>query len=374
MVIRIMKNVKTPIKLILYLAFLMVQIGCGSKGAILYSPETVDKINDYIKETSELVNGGSADKLEVVFHQAGSFQEYAKNINTDRFNYSWCPSSTKDVSCLMDRSFKKLQADGIEMDVQTIPGSDIYKNVYIVHDEIDEADLSKMAKAYLENNSLKQVLSHFIEQKYFRDNPAGKHLFLELKIPKKLLHVNHSPLNSKQKKYIEQIIIEMQEAIESAASDRNESAAIRRHIGFASFNLYALEYAHAFSTQKMQDGYSFNFIAGTNRGFLGYVVNVFFSNAINYLDAELKKKLISHNWLTGIWFDPAGIDGIAKTFNSINKEREEPLSIYISTYKLRRGDYFRLLRKDMIETADGEMIKLENVRGLFFDIQACQEE
>ena len=371
----IMNHLKILLKLLLYQAFIMVPIACSSKGAILYSSRTVDQIDSYIRETGELVNS-SADKLEVVFHQAGSFQEYAKNVNSQDFNYSFCPSSTKDVTDLMDRSFQKLQADGIEIDAQTIPESRDYENVYIVHDEIDESKLSDMAKAYLTNNSLGKVLTHFIERGYFdpqKNSPLGKYLFIELKVPKKRLHLNHSPLNSKQKKYIEQILTEIQTTIKSASKIKNERVAIRRHIGFASFNLYALEYAHTFSSKQLQDGFSFYFIAGTNRGLIGYLANVFFSNELNYLDTELNKQLISHNWLSGIWFDPAGIDGIAKTFNNINKEREKPLSIFISTYKLKREDYYRRLRKDHSGTAAGGSVKLNNVRGLFFDIQVCDD-
>jgi hypothetical protein len=257
----------------------MVPIGCSSKGAILYSSRTVDQIDSYTRETGELVNS-SADKLEVVFHQAGSFQEYAKNVNSQDFNYSFCPSSTKDVTDLMDRSFHELQADGIEIDAQTITGSRNYMNVYIVHDKIDESKLSDMAKAYLANNSLGKVLTHFIEQRYFdpqKNSPSGKYLFIELKVPKKRLYLNHSPLNSKQKEYIEQILTEIQTTIKSVSKIENERVAIRRHIGFASFNLYALEYAHTFSRTQMQEEFSFYFIAGTNRGLIGYLANVFFS-------------------------------------------------------------------------------------------------
>ena len=370
-----MNHLKMVLKLFLFQAFIMVPIGCSSKGAILYSSLTVDQIDSYTRETGELVNS-SADKLEVIFHQAGSFQEYAKNVNSQDFNYSFCPSSTKDVTALMDRSFHELQADGIEIDAQTIPENQNYTNVYIVHDKIDESKLSDMAKAYLANNSLGKVLTHFIEQRYFdpqKNSPLGKYLFIELKVPKKRLYLNHSPLNSKQKEYIEQIITKIQTTIKSVSKIENERVAIRRHIGFASFNLYALEYAHTFSRKQMQEGFSFYFIAGTNRGLIGYLANVFFSHEINYLDTALKKRLISRNWLTGIWFDPAGIDGIAKTFNNINKERGKPLSIFISTYKLKREDYFRRLREDHSDTDAGQSVKLNHVRGLFFDIQVCDD-
>jgi hypothetical protein len=358
----------------LHLLFLLVLVSCSSKGAILYSPDTRDSINSYVTETLELVDS-TADRLEVVFHRAGSFQEYAKNVSDPDFKYDCCPSSVKDVTVLMDRSFNQLGADGIEIDARTVYKSQTKPNVYIVHDKIDEEKLSEMSKAYLENNTLTNVLTHFIQEKYFspqKYGPSGKYIHIELKIPKKHLHLNHSPLNSMQKQYIEQIIDELHDTIESAAGNGNMSAAIRRHIGFASFNLYALEYANSYSIKQLQDGYRFYFIAGTNRGFIGYLANFFFSKEINYLDANLTQRLISHEWLSGIWFDPAGINRIAETFNEINSQRESPLFLYISTYNLKRQCFFNKLRRDAAKTATDPPVKLENVRGLIFDIRVCE--
>ena len=370
----IMKDLKYFLHMMSRLLILVVLVGCSYKGAILYSPDTRDDIDGYITETLDLVNS-TGNRLEVVFHRAGSTQEYAKNVNEHDFKYDRSSSSGKDVTVLMDRSFNQLEADGIEIDAQTIYGSQTYKNVYIVHDKIDEKNLSKVSETYLENNTLTKVLGHFIQKKYFdpqKFGPLGKYLFIELKIPKKRFHINHSPLNSMQKQYIEQIIDELHYTIESAAGNSNRSAAIRRHIGFASFNLYALEYANRYSMKQQQDGYRFHFIAGTNRGLIGYLANVFFSTAINYLDDNLKQRVKSHIWLTGIWFDPAGINRIAKTFNEINSQRKPPLSLSISTYNLKRRSFFNKLRKDAARTASDPPIKLENVRGLIFDIQVWE--
>jgi hypothetical protein len=349
--------------------------GCGSKGAVLYDQNTKSEIQDYISETIQLVDT-AGDSLEVVFHRAGSFQEYAKNVNGEKFKYGSGCTAVKDVAVLMDRSFTELAADGIEIDARTVPLDNNYPSVYIVHDSIEGSDLSEEAKTYLSNNTLTRVLTHFIENEYFKsqnDSPAGKYLFIELKISKKNLHLNHSPLNQGQKQYIEQIIRELQETIESAASAAAMGAAVRRHIGFASFNLYALEYAHEFALSNNQSGYGYNFIAGTNRGLLGYFANIFGSREINYLNAQLTQRLISHDWLTGIWFDPAGINHLAETFNEINRQRESPLFFYVSTYKLKRDLYIKRLRKGVAVDDTGQPVKLKNVRGLIFDIQACKK-
>jgi hypothetical protein len=369
-----MDDLKYFFKILISLVLGTVFISCGSKGAILYDQNTNSEINEYISETLELVDT-SADSLEVVFHRAGSFQEYAKSVHVENFKYGSGCRAVKDVAVLMDRSFNELASDGIEIDAQTVPASRDYTNVYIVHDKIDASNLSDKAKTYLANNTLTKVLIHFIENEYFKSqngSPAGKYLFIELKIPKRHLHVNHSSLTQDQKQYIEQIIGELQQTIESEAGTGAMGAAVRRHIGFASFNLYALEYANKFAQSNSQSGYLFNFIAGTNRGLLGYLANIFGSREINYLNAKLTQRLISHDWLTGIWFDPAGINHIAATFNEINRHREPPLLLYISTYNLKRNSYLKRLRRDIAVDDDGQPIKLENVRGLIFDIQAWE--
>jgi hypothetical protein len=367
-----MEDLNYYFRVLVSLAIGTVLISCGSKGAILYDHNTTSEIRDYIVETHELVDI-SPDGLEVVFHRAGSFQEYAKNVNAKDFQYGTGGKSSRDVFELMDRSYSELAADGIEIDAQTVPANSNYPNVYIVHDRIDDANLSKAAKTYLANNSLAEVLTHFIQNEYFKpqkDNPDGNYLFIELKIPKKNLHLNHSPLNRSQKQYIEQIIGELQQTIESEAGTGDMSASIRQHIGFASFNLYALEYAHQFANSSQQQDYSFYFIAGTNRGLIGYLAAVFGSREINYLNAVLTQMLIQHDWLTGIWFDPAGINHMAATFNEINRQRQSPLGLYISTYKLKRQRFFERLNKGMARDENDNPVKLKHVRGLIFDIQA----
>jgi hypothetical protein len=350
-------------------------ISCGSKGAILDDQNTESEIQGYIADTRPWVET-VGDRLDVIFHRAGSFQEYAKNVNGENFKYGSGCGAVKDVTALMDRSFKELAGDGIEIDAQTVPANNGLPNVYIVHDRIKASDLSAEAQTYLSKNTLAKVLTHFIENKYYNpqnNSPAGKYLFIELKISKKKWHLNHSPLNQAQKQYIEQIIKELQETIESATSTLAMGAAVRQQIGFASFNLYALEYANQLALGKNQSGYAYNFIVGTNHGFIGYLASIFGSREINYLDAQLNQRLKKSNSLTGIWFDPAGINRMADTFNGINRQRESPLFLYISTYKLKRESYLKRLKKGVAADDSGQTVRLKNVRGLIFDIQTCRK-
>ncbi len=357
------------------MAGMIVFNGCGSKGAIKHDQHPPTEIDRYISETRKLVNF-SEEKVEVVFHRAGSYQEYAKNVNQKKFKYGDGRTDVKDVAVLMDRSFGENGGNGIEIDARTVPGSSEYPNVYIVHDEIDDGELSAQAKAYLKKNTLTEVLIHFIRNHFLgqrADSPSGKYLFIELKIPKPYWHLNHSPLTPKQQQYIEIIIWKLRETIESEIGSGVAGESVRRHIGFASFNLFALEYAHEIALRNDQSGFQYNFIAATNRGLLGYLANTVGSREINYLNSELTRKIVSHTWLTGIWFDPAGINRIAETFNGINDQRKSPLDLYISTYKLKRESYLKRLRKGMATDDNGKAVKLNNVRGLIFDIQAWKE-
>ena len=122
-------------------------------------------MKEYDVETSAFVEPVAA-KRQYILHRGGSFQEYAKNINDSSFNYGDEGDRTKDVSTLMDWSFKTLGADGIEIDVQSVPESKRYKSVYVVHDKIKgELRLPDPAKRYLDNNSLNQVIDHYIQEK-----------------------------------------------------------------------------------------------------------------------------------------------------------------------------------------------------------------
>ncbi len=155
----------------------------------------------------------------------------------------------------------------------------------------------------------------------------------------------------------------------------DKQPAIRKHIAFVSFNLFALKETHNRIGGK---GHRFFFIAGSNRGMLGQLASLFGSKAINYLNPKMIERLEKSGWLTGIWFDPIGISRIATTFNGINRIRNRKkhlrLEYHISTYKLNREKYLRSLQKGMNEGKAGEVEKLKNVTGLIFDIMRFKDK
>jgi hypothetical protein len=355
---------------VIYILFasLLVMYGCASSGAIICCQNVNNVMDDYDRSTRELVKP-SSEKMLYVLHRAGSINEYAKNINDPDFSYGANENKIKDVSELMDRSFNDLKAEGIEIDAQTITKGE-YQGVYIVHDKIDEDKLSDAGKMYLLNNNLQQVVSHFIEKRYFDEElyrPHGKFLYIELKLPKKLFHLNHSPLNKDEQKYIKETISEIEKSIEEHIEYPQKRSSIRQHIAFVSFNIFALEKAHEIIGNK--DSYKIYFILTNNRGLLGQLASVFASRQINYLTSKLENKLKSFEWLTGIWFAPVGVRHIAETFNGINEHRNNKLNYYISTYQSNRENYLNRLIKSITINERMEIEKLENVRGLIFDIE-----
>ena len=86
-----------------------VFIGCGSKGAILYDQKPKSEIRGYIAETLQWVDT-AGDSLEVVFHRAGSFQEYANEFalsnNQSGYAYNFIAGTNRglifDIQVLKD--------------------------------------------------------------------------------------------------------------------------------------------------------------------------------------------------------------------------------------------------------------------------------
>ena len=370
------KPTKRVFGLLSTLAFLIITSNCSTRGTILYSTNTMKVMKDYDVATNAFVEPTAA-KRQYILHRGGSYQEYAKNINDSSFNYGDDGDRTKDVSTLMDWSFRTLGADGIEIDVQIVPESKRYKSVYVVHDKIkDELLLPDPAKRYLDNNSLNQVIDHYIHEGFFDSEtygPHGKYIYIELKVPKNFFQLNHSPLNDNERAYIQKTVSSLNQAIESRIELRDKQPAIRKHIAFVSFNLFALKETHNLIGGK---GHRFFFIAGSNRGMLGQLASLFGSKAINYLNPKMIERLEKSGWLTGIWFDPFGIRRIAKTFNGINRNRKKHLRLeyHISTYKLNRKKYLRSLQKGINEGKAGEVEKLKNVTGLIFDIMRFKDK
>lgn len=311
--------------------------------------------------------------LKIVLHRAGSYQEYPTRLNAQEFNAGRKGGKIKNVIQLLDFGFEEVKAQGIEIDVRTVPRSPSLKSVYVVHDAIRETELDERATTYLENNTLQQVLTYFIGKDYtsaVRTNPDELFIFIELKVPKQIFRLNSSPLNGEEKEYISQVISEVDRAILSAKEpEPGYPPRIAKRIAFVSSNLDALEFAMSLPSRGEQKGRQSFFITGTNRGILGRLAVIFFLRQINYLTSSLTGRINNAEWLTGIWFDPSGIRNMARTLNAMNRGRRIPLDVYISTYKLREKRFRKRVEMEVLNSSRGCPSQLENVQGLIFDIR-----
>ena len=343
-----------------------------SKGPLFYAEKTGEDIDRYLSLMRKHVCVPD-NSLKIVLHRAGSYQEYPTHLNAQRFYAGRKKGKIKNIIQLMDFGFEEVKAHGIEIDVRTVPKSPSFKSVYVVHDAIRETELDEKATTYLENNTLQQVLTHFIGKEYTSADHSGPDelfIFIELKVSKRIFRLNSTPLNREEKEYVTQVISEADKAVLSTMGPNpGYPPRISKRIAFVSFNLDALEFAMSLSDRGEQKGRQYFFIAGTNRGIPGRLAAVFFLRQINYLTSSLTGRINNAEWLTGIWFDPSGIRNMARTFNSMNRGRRFPLDIYVSTYKLKEKRFRRRFEREALKNRRGRSPQLENVQGLIFDIR-----
>jgi hypothetical protein len=268
----------------------------------------------------------------------------------------------------MDRAFNELKAHAIEIDAKV----DARHKVYVVHDPITEGDLGDAAEAYLRNNTLEKVITHFSDKRYYDPtifSPAGKYVFIEIKVPKKEPSLNYSGIDDEEADHIRRVMSSIGNVV-SKEQDADRQARIEEHIGFASFNFYALRKAYEEDPKRK---YRYYFIAGVNT--LPGFAYAMCDRDINYLSDDLKNKVAKAEWLTGIWFspDPLAILDAANTLNTLNKDRERKLVFHIATYFQDKDDYRNSLEKGVGRGEEGDIERFKNVEGLILDIQDKEE-
>lgn len=336
----------------------LVMAGCGKNGAL---PESVDLPGTKHVMMNELSGSVNFDNdVTTILHRAGSYQEYAKNINCPEFNID---NGIRDINDLMDEAFTRYKADGIEIDLRTVHGNPAYKGVYVSHDEIESVIMKhghEAARAYLSRNSIDQVLKHFIDRGY---DISGHSIFMELKVPRKHLCSNNTDPDENDMEYLRKSY-ETVNAVVNAMENSVRRKSIVAHLGFISFNPYALKAMHDMD----HAGYELHFLAATNRPVAGRFAALL-DDELNILNRSLIDFLTRADWLDGIWFDPRGIDNAAEIFNSINDRRIRKTGIYLFTFKLEYGELKEKLASYVYEDeGSGKKRKLENVRSLMFDI------
>jgi hypothetical protein len=319
---------------------------CKTPNGAISKDNAIKKIK-YLKEkTKEHLNIAKDERLSGIGHQAGNYEQYPKDpkeIGPD----------TIDISESMKQSFDVYGLDGIEIDIQIDQENIIdqgIKGVYVVHNK-PENGLETYAIEYLKRNTLEKVLEYFIDANYFEKN---KHIYIEIKCD------NSEKLKKQEESVIEGALNVIDKLLQKNPQEFAEKFC--NHISFVSFNYNALEKIAISSNGR----HSLFLIPASNR-FLGWIASKIFCPQFNYLGRKLKKALSESELITGVWFDPCGVNDFGKIFNEINQKREnsgklKPLKIFVSTYLLEENDYF-----DRMKT---EVEGLENVDGLIFEIKS----
>jgi hypothetical protein len=302
-----------------------------SPGSITY-----DRINDYSDRTKSLLNYNDNTAFLTVGHAAGNYTRYPmfprKIIDCHLPPADNC---TWDINRSIDRSFDQFALSGVEVDVQ-MAGDEIY----IIHEKVLPADLS----AYLQRNTLKQVLIHFGQNiKYMSSN---KMIYIEIKCE------DSEVLEENEKRLIKKVV-------EIISDSEKKYPGISKHIAFVSFNYSALQTVHDLGSSS--ETY---FILATNKC-AGTILKKLLCHDLSTLNDTLIAELERTSFLSGIWFDPYGIPDFSEVLSRINAQRRNanhlvPLQFFISTYKLHSDEYFSNLSE--------QKEKLQNVVGLIFDL------
>jgi len=316
---------------------------CNKPRGAISRDKVVEKIEYYNRRTKKCLGIVESHRLLKIGHQAGAFERYPKDPEKISID-------TADILELMKKSFEDYRLDGIEIDIQidqkNIVGEGV-RDIYVVHNKL-EINLAPYAADYLKKNTLRKVIMGFIDAKY---HEKDKHIYIEIKCD------DSKRLDIRDEAAISGALDVIDEVVKSYSA--GEAEAICKHIAFASFNYRALERIDRLCNGK----HDLFFIVASNRA-LGWIATKTIYPHFNYLGKRLKKVLLRSEFLTGVWFDPCAVNDFARIFNGINREREgnlllKPLKVFVSTYLLKKEEYF-----DRLES---EREKLGNVEGLFFE-------
>jgi len=306
----------------------------ATPGAIVFE-KAHREIHRYQKLIKKYLNISLKKHLITTGHRAGSYQDYP----TDMDNLP-----AKEIADLMDESFFVNGLQSIEIDVQkSIWDGD----VYIIHDRLPDKKPNGRKLEYLKRNSLKNVLSYFMDKGYA---DQGKKIFIEIKTTN-TQYISHPELDQKDK----QLIDSTWNVINGLIKGHKHGEDLKKSINFVSFNFYALQ--RLFSLGSRNDSY---WIATSNGMFSKFILSFYGLGSLNRFMLE---KLKTTTWLTGVWFDPYHISKFSKVFQKINSKRIIPLKLYLSTYGQSLGSFIRVLKKNTKYGA------LESVEGLIFDLK-----
>ncbi len=292
--------------------------------ATAHGGSTRDAVHSMLLSIASSLNS-SIEELEIVGHQAGNPLQYpqsaSKIVGRTRSAFPVLP-----VSALMGAAFDEMGLDAIEIDVQSAPDGD--GRAFVMHDRPTARELQDaLVSGYLAANTIERAVRHFAERGY---HAQGKRIYTEIKTTSSLGELDGDDVTT---------ISRLASAIDDAVRDNPQAAQVREQLGFASFNLQALEMARGLVEGH---GHTFHFIAGTNRPLYKLLARLVGESR---LEDELVRRLRDASWLTGIWFDPLWVPDYARLFPSIDESWERKLNFGLAMYYSGEERFKRIVQK-----------------------------
>lgn len=312
--------------------------------ALFYNLVSPSRINDAqlsnaidrIKAFHHLLNP-AVDSLEVIGHGAGSFRHYPMNYQAGHRltggkkgmvhgNHYLCSAAqAKPIAELMEQAFREYQLDAVEIDVHLPDGNHALADCYgyVIHDKLrwDKIQPHDAAYNYLQQNRLDKVLSHFINQGFYR----SKVLYLDLKVDAdcQILPETACSISNHRCHHYPRAIANIVKPFLSGEYQSDSGEPWLRLVSFSPHTLSSL-YKHLHENER--NNLSFGVIAGYQnrwiwpfKGIKKYAANS--KGPVPLLDNGFLAFIEQTPWLDRVWFSTKGLDNPVTIFQSVNKTR-----------------------------------------------------
>lgn len=324
------------------------------------SPGRIDrgKLTDGVKSLQKICNQGNCKQpITIIGHAGASYREYpmyfnsyGKMVGNTRH---FLPIASADMNCLIDQAFRSKEIQAVELDLQKAPNGhplchETGECVYIMHNAIDWQKLKIRgdwpAVRYFENNSMQDVLTHYLADNDFQNSE----LFLELKSKEGCTALSDSS-KAECTELSRRIAFEIKPYLQKLHGSG-------KHITFISFSAAALKALHDSLDNEGQKQVRFALIAGM------YEISAFAQwvgqakGHVPYFEPSYREFIINTPWLDSVWFSPQAIPGFNQLFAGIYAKREAAcqtkschrLGFSVSGYQFNSADFSELMTAEKL--------------------------
>ncbi len=257
------------------------------------------------------------ETYEVIAHGAGSWRFYPMGISKKGIVYgngfSNKKTEAKNVNKLIDNTLSVNPNISIELDVHYAPvdaGYDINKG-FIIHDQpiwsLDYAQ-SRRVKSYLNQNTLKNTLSHFVKKKYHLKSKV----YIEIKV-KRECDCEGAPdtCNTQYKKLAREL---------DQFARKYKRKDLTNWLCITSFSTFALKSFRSELKSKTKGLFDYILIAG----YTGGKIKGHFAQSKGYVpeyDSTITNFCIKTDWRGGLWFTVRGVQSFKVKFKQLKQGR-----------------------------------------------------